>query len=62
MIILSQVDHPDFEHQYVVGDLTYIKPSPSFQRLQSNTKVVIPLVLEFWSVQETDVMPVSYST
>ena len=56
----SQVNHPDFEHEHVIGDLTYIKPTASFQGFQSNTKIVLPLVLEYWSVQETDNMPVSY--
>ena len=52
-----QADHPDFEYQHVVGDLTYLKPSSSFQRFQSHTQIAIPLVFEYWSVQETDNMP-----
>jgi hexosaminidase len=52
-----QVHSPDFVHQHVTGDLTYIQPSPTFQGLQSSMRVVIPLVLEYWSVQETDNMP-----
>jgi hypothetical protein len=42
-----------------MGDLTYIKPTATFQGFQPNTKINIPLVLEYWSVQETDNMPVS---
>mmetsp|Transcript_44497 Transcript_44497/g.87284 ORF Transcript_44497/g.87284 Transcript_44497/m.87284 type:complete len:874 (+) Transcript_44497:265-2886(+) len=52
-----QVNSPDFVHEHVVGDLTYIKPTSSFQGFQSSTKIVLPLVLEYWSVQETDNMP-----
>jgi hypothetical protein len=42
-----------------MGDLTYIKPTSTFQGFQSMKRVNIPLVLEYWSVQETDNMPVS---
>lgn len=52
-----QVNHSDFEYQHVVGDLTYLKPSSSFQRFQSHTQIAIPVVFEYWSVQETDNMP-----
>ncbi|KAL9180069.1 hypothetical protein ACHAXT_008039, partial [Thalassiosira profunda] len=52
-----QVNHPDFEHNHVVGDLTYIQPTSSFQGFQPNAKIVIPIVREYWSVQETDNMP-----
>ena len=52
-----QVNHPDFEHTHVVGDLTYIQPTSSFQGFQPNSRIVIPIVREYWSVQETDNMP-----
>jgi hypothetical protein len=42
-----------------MGDLTYIKPTATFQGFQSMKRLNIPLVLEYWSVQETDNMPVS---
>jgi len=54
---LNQVNHPDFEYHHVVGDLTYIKPKPSFRGFKSGSMTEIPLVFEFWSVQETDKMP-----
>ena len=57
--MFTKVNHPDFEQVHVIGDLTYIQPSASFQRFQANAKIYIPIVLEFWSVQETDNMPVS---
>jgi len=57
LVIVFQANHPDFEPQHVVGDLTYITPSNSFERFQPKSKTVIPLVLEYWSVQETDNMP-----
>ena len=42
-----------------MGDLTLIKPKSTFQGFESMSRVRIPLVLEYWSVQETDNMPVS---
>jgi hexosaminidase len=56
---LLQVNHPDFEHHHVVGDLTYIKPTASFSGFDAMTSIELPLVFEYWSVQETDKMPVS---
>lgn len=56
---LLQVDHPDFDHMHVIGDLTYIKPNASFSGFTSRSTIEIPLVYEFWSVQNTDKMPVS---
>ena len=46
-------------HEHVTGDLTLIKPANTFQGFKPMTRVNIPLVLEYWSVQETDNMPVS---
>eukprot|EP00580_Thalassiosira_gravida_P009129 CAMPEP_0201628794 /NCGR_PEP_ID=MMETSP0493-20130528/3655_1 /ASSEMBLY_ACC=CAM_ASM_000838 /TAXON_ID=420259 /ORGANISM="Thalassiosira gravida, Strain GMp14c1" /LENGTH=816 /DNA_ID=CAMNT_0048099649 /DNA_START=1 /DNA_END=2451 /DNA_ORIENTATION=- len=54
---LLQVNHPDFEHHHVVGDLTYIKPTASFNGFDAMTSIELPLVFEYWSVQETDKMP-----
>ncbi|KAL7552772.1 hypothetical protein ACHAWF_018597 [Thalassiosira exigua] len=54
---LLQVNHTGFIHEHVVGDLTYIKPTSFFPGFQPNTRVELPLVLEYWSVQETDNMP-----
>ena len=43
----------------MIGDLTYIKPTSSFKGFVAKTRIELPVVLEFWSVQETDNMPVS---
>ena len=56
--IPSQVDNSGFEHEHVIGDLTYIQPTRFFDGFESNTRTEIPLVIEHWSVQETDNMPV----
>ena len=44
----------------MVGDLTYIQPTDSFKGFQLGAKIVLPIVREYWSVQETDNMPVSW--
>eukprot|EP00986_Skeletonema_menzelii_P012608 scaffold6997_cov151-Skeletonema_menzelii.AAC.1 len=54
---LLHVDHPGFEFGHVVGDLTYIKPTQMFQGFESPSVMILPLVFEYWSVQETDKMP-----
>eukprot|EP00804_Cyclotella_cryptica_P021355 CCRYP_001596-RA/>CCRYP_001596-RA protein AED:0.10 eAED:0.10 QI:1299/1/1/1/0.55/0.6/10/474/1295 len=40
-----------------MGDLTYLKPTSTFQGFQPMTTVTVPLLFEYWSVQETDNMP-----
>ena len=54
---LLHVDHPDFKHGHVVGDLTFIEPTESFTGFESSSELVLPVVFEYWSVQETDKMP-----
>ncbi len=57
---LLEVDNEDFEFGHVMGDLTYIEPTSSFKGFPASSTIEIPLVHEYWSVQETDNMPVSF--
>jgi len=54
-----QVETTSFGFEHVVGDLTYIMPTFAFEGFKANSQVSIPMVLEYWSTQETDMMPVS---
>lgn len=57
---LLEVENEDFEFGHIMGDLTYIEPTSSFGGFSASKTVEIPLVFEYWSVQETDNMPVSF--
>mmetsp|Transcript_29778 Transcript_29778/g.61261 ORF Transcript_29778/g.61261 Transcript_29778/m.61261 type:complete len:530 (+) Transcript_29778:134-1723(+) len=54
---LLEVQNEDFEFGHVMGDLTYIEPTSSFGGFSASKAIEIPLVFEYWSVQETDNMP-----
>mmetsp|Transcript_25974 Transcript_25974/g.58264 ORF Transcript_25974/g.58264 Transcript_25974/m.58264 type:complete len:1141 (+) Transcript_25974:342-3764(+) len=54
---LLQVETDSFGFEHVVGDLTYIMPTFSFNGFKANSQITIPMVLEYWSTQETDMMP-----
>ena len=40
------VDHPEFEYEHVVGDLTYITPTASFEGFMVGEELTLPLVFE----------------
>ena len=54
------MNHLEFEYVHMVGDFTFIQSTDSFKAFQPGTKIVLPIVREYWYVQETDNMPVMW--
>ena len=59
---ILRVDNDQFRISHLTGDLYRLEPTASFQGLASGAKLEIPLVVEYWQLFETDVMPNWYVT
>ena len=54
---LLRCDSAEFEVEHVTGDLWRMTPTSCFAGFDSGEAVVVPLLVEFWQLFETDVMP-----
>ncbi|MFC3914458.1 beta-N-acetylhexosaminidase [Pseudaeromonas sharmana] len=54
---ILRVDNDHFRITHLTGDLYRLEPSNGFKGLASGGKLEIPLVVEYWQLFETDVMP-----
>lgn len=55
--LILGVENDQFKVTHVTGDLHKLEPTDKFKGLPKDGNVVIPLIVEYWQVQETDVMP-----
>ncbi|MGM5629823.1 beta-N-acetylhexosaminidase [Apibacter raozihei] len=59
---ILKVDNPQFKISHITGDLHKLEPTNLFTGFQSNKVTDIPIIGEYWQLQETDVMPRWYVT
>ena len=57
-----QVNDPRFTVTRLIGDLHRLTPTAAFQGFSANSRTAIPLVLEYWQVANSDIMPRWYVT
>ncbi|WP_075180694.1 beta-N-acetylhexosaminidase [Pantoea sp. 1.19] len=57
-----RVDSDQFRLTHVVGDLTRLEPTAKFRGIAAGETLEIPLVLEYWQVGISDIMPRWYVT
>lgn len=57
-----KVDNEQFKITHLVGDLTRLEPTSKFQGIPAGGSVEIPIILEYWQIFITDVMPRWYVT
>lgn len=57
---ILQLDSPDFAIRHITGDLYQLTPTAGFQGLAAGQKLELPLIDEYWLLQESDVLPRPY--
>ncbi|OHX16335.1 family 20 glycosylhydrolase [Chromobacterium sphagni] len=57
---ILKLDTPDFAIRRITGDLYQITPTASFQGLAPGQTLELPLIDEYWILQESDVLPRPY--
>ncbi|OQS23795.1 family 20 glycosylhydrolase [Chromobacterium violaceum] len=59
---ILKLDTPQFTLRHITGDLYQITPTAAFQGLAPGQKLELPLIDEYWILQESDVLPRPYVT
>ncbi|MGL5949288.1 MAG: family 20 glycosylhydrolase, partial [Aeromonas sp.] len=54
---IQRVDNDQFTIEHLTGDLYRLTPTDKFQGFAKNTTVEVPLVVEYWVLFETDIIP-----
>ena len=54
---LLRCDSAEFAVAHVTGDLWQLTPTDCFAGFDSGFAVVVPLIVEYWQIFETDIMP-----
>ncbi|AXE32708.1 beta-N-acetylhexosaminidase [Chromobacterium phragmitis] len=57
---ILKLDTPQFAIRHLTGDLYQITPTAAFQGLAPGQKLELPLVDEYWILQDSDVLPRPY--
>lgn len=59
---ILKVDNDQFKVTHITGDLHRLDPTDKFVGFPAKAKVEIPLIVEYWQIFSTDVMPRWYVT
>ncbi|QEL54552.1 family 20 glycosylhydrolase [Chromobacterium paludis] len=57
---ILKLDTPQFAIRHITGDLYQITPTAAFAGLAPGQKLELPLIDEYWMLQESDVLPRPY--
>lgn len=55
--LILGIDNDQFKVTHITGDLHKIEPTDKFTGIPENGIIELPMITEYWQVQETDVMP-----
>ncbi|GKX63012.1 beta-N-acetylhexosaminidase [Pragia fontium] len=58
---ILRVDNDQFKITHVTGDLHKLEPTDKFTSFPANKAVEIPIIVEYWQIFKTDVMPRWYA-
>ncbi|UTH74572.1 family 20 glycosylhydrolase [Chromobacterium sp. IIBBL 290-4] len=57
---ILKLDTPQFAIRHITGDLYQLTPTAAFQGLAAGQRLELPLIDEYWLLQESDVLPRPY--
>nr|AAN79723.1 chitinase [Chromobacterium violaceum] len=57
---ILKLDTPQFAIRHITGDLYQLTPTAAFQGLAAGQRLELPLIDEYWILQESDVLPRPY--